>query len=358
MTIIVGARFQRREMKTSDFDYDLPPELIAQTPAEPRDHSRLMVLNREAYSWQHRRFHDIVDYLEAGDLVIANDSRVIPARLFGRKADTGGKVELLLLHRTGDGLWECLVKPGRRLSPGVVIELDGGESRVRAEVVDRTQSGSRLIHFSDESSLDQLGDMPLPPYIHAELADPERYQTIYAKSRGSAAAPTAGLHFTPDLMTRLGDEGIEFGFLTLHIGLATFRPVAVEDPTEHPMHAEYAELSPELASTIDCAKREGRRIVAVGTTAVRSLEEATQRAKSQSAEAAVVPINDWIDTFILPGYNFQLVDAMITNFHLPRSSLLMLVSAFAGTELIREAYAEAIDRRYRFYSFGDAMLIT
>ncbi len=343
-------------MKTSDFDYDLPPELIAQTPVEPRDSSRLLVLNRTDGAIVNRKFYEITDFLKSGDVLVMNNSRVIPARLFGRKADTGTAVEILLLRRAAlSATWEALVKPGKRLPVGAVINLgnlDGGD-RVTAEMKAVLPDGVREVSFSDESLLPALGRIPLPPYIHAPLADSERYQTVYASDPGSVAAPTAGLHFTPRLLAELKQKGIECLETTLHIGLDTFRPVQVEDPAEHHIHREYGIISPEVAVRVSKAKAEGRRVICVGTTSVRILEYAAQRSKKNALD----PFAGWVDLLILPGYRFRLTDTMITNFHLPRSTLLMLVSAFAGAELIKKAYAEAIEEKYRFYSFGDAMLI-
>jgi S-adenosylmethionine:tRNA ribosyltransferase-isomerase len=343
-------------MKTSDFDYDLPPELIAQTPVEPRDSSRLLVLNRADGAIVHRKFYEITDFLKSGDVLVMNNSRVIPARLFGRKADTGMAVEILLLRRAAlSATWEALVKPGKRLPVGSIIELNSadGKIQVSAEIKAVLPEGIREVSFSDESLLPALGRIPLPPYIHAPLADSERYQTVYASDSGSVAAPTAGLHFTPRLLAELKQKGIECLETTLHIGLDTFRPVQVEDPAEHHIHREYGIISPEVAVRVSKAKAEGRRVICVGTTSVRILEYAAQ----QSKKNALDPFAGWVDLLILPGYRFRLTDAMITNFHLPRSTLLMLVSAFAGAELIKKAYAEAAKEKYRFYSFGDAMLI-
>jgi len=339
-----------QHMKTSDFDYHLPPELIAQTPVEPRDHARLLVLHRESGLLEHCRFCDIAELLLPGDVLVMNDSRVIPARLRGRKRDTEAIAEILLLRRVGDGVWEALVKPGKRLPVGTVVEL---AEDVSAEIQDTLPGGVRLVKFTDESLLPGLGEVPLPPYIHAPLKCPERYQTVYSREQGSAAAPTAGLHFTDDLLERLRGKGIKTAFTTLHIGLDTFRPVQVADPSLHHIHREYGCLSPEAARCIAQAKAEGRRVICVGTTSVRLLEHAA----CLNREATLDPFMGWVDLFILPGYKFRLADAMITNFHLPRSSLLMLVSAFAGMERVKLAYDEAVRERYRFYSFGDAMLI-
>jgi len=340
-------------MRTSDFDYDLPPERIAQSPAEPRDRSRLLVLNRADGSMEHRHFSDIIDYLQAGDVLVLNDSRVIPARLFGHKVDGGGKVEFLLLNRAGDSVWESLVRPGRRIRQGTVVEI-GARSRAEAltvEVLSRTENGTVMVRLSDENLIEALGEVPLPPYIHNSIDDPERYQTIYSRIKGSVAAPTAGLHFTPDLLDRITADGIEPVFVTLHVGLGSFRPVKTDDPREHSLHREYFEIGSGAARKLDQARKEGRRIVAVGTTAVRSLEWAAR------SKGNVEPVSGWNDLYILPGFQFRAVDALVTNFHLPRSTLLMLVSAFADREKVLIAYEEAVRQGYRFYSFGDAMLI-
>ncbi len=336
-------------MKTSDFDYHLPPEFIAQTPIEPRDHSRLMVLSRADGSVEHRRFFEIESFLHEGDVLVFNDSRVIPARLIGRKGGSGGKVEILLLRRLNQGLWETLVKPGRRVNVGARIEFtaDG----LWSEVVEWGERGTRLIRFSDEQALERVGLVPLPPYIHLPLADPERYQTVYSRVKGSVAAPTAGLHFTPELLHRLEERGVHLAFVTLHVGLDTFSPVRVEDPRSHPMHKEYCELREEVAQQLNLAKAEGRRIIGVGTTTVRVLEQGALKG------GGIKAFRGWTDILILPGHRFRTVDGLITNFHLPRSTLLMLVSAFASQSFIRRVYEEAIRLGYRFYSFGDAMLV-
>ncbi|CAI8007889.1 S-adenosylmethionine:tRNA ribosyltransferase-isomerase [Geodia barretti] len=333
-------------MRTDDFDYHLPPELIAQTPVEPRDSSRMLVLDRASGSVSHRQFSDILELIPPGAVLVLNRSRVIPARLYGRRKDTGGRVELLLLRREGEGIWQALGKPGRSLRPGVILAMGENES-VEAEVLSIGEEGIRRIRLSAESGIDRLGEMPLPPYIHQRLSDPERYQTVYSRQPGSVAAPTAGLHFTPGLLDAMRDKGVETAFVTLHVGLDTFRPVSEDDPTEHAIHTEYYEMPEETAAALTRARAEGRSIIAVGTTSVRTLEQ-VGRDRAASGQA---------DLFILPGHRFRLVDGMITNFHLPRSSLVMLVSAFAGRERILAAYREAIEERYRFYSFGDAMLI-
>jgi S-adenosylmethionine:tRNA ribosyltransferase-isomerase len=347
-------------VKTSDFDYNLPAELIAQTPLEPRDSSRLMVVNRADGSIEHRIFYDITDYLRPGDVLVFNDSRVMPARLNGRKVTTGGKVEILLLRRSGDGLWQALLKPGKRVNTGTRIEITGSSevsdaqvSAVLAEIVGVMEGGVKLVSFSDESLLFGIGETPLPPYIRVPLADPRRYQTVYADKAGSVAAPTAGLHFTPELLGELEKKGVICRFVTLHIGLDTFRPVREEDPVEHPVYYEYGLLAEEVAGVLSQARREGRRIVCVGTTTARLLEHVAQL----GGESTLEQFQGWVSLFVLPGYRFRLVDALVTNFHLPRSTLLMMVSAFAGTDLIKRAYAGAIEKGYRFYSFGDAMLV-
>ena len=341
-------------MKTSDFDYFLPAELIAQTPVEPRDHSRLMVLNRTDSSIEHRHFYDLTDYLLAGDVLVFNDSRVIPARLVGSKVDSGGRVEILLLCRLDTNTWEALVKPGKRVNIGTRVEIaNEHETKVLAEVTELRQDGIKVISFSDETPLPELGEIPLPPYIHVPLIHPERYQTTYASVAGSVAAPTAGLHFTPELLSNIEQKGVRCLFVTLHVGLDTFRPVKEDDPLEHPIYKEYGVLTQEVASQLSQAKAEGRRVICVGTTTVRIVEQAAQASSSLPVE----PFVDWVSLFILPGYQFRMVDALITNFHLPKSTLLMLVAAFAGRDFINQAYKEAIASNYHFYSFGDAMLI-
>lgn len=340
-------------MRLSDFDFYLPDELIAQTPVEPRDRSRLLVLFRETGATKHGTFRDLADYLNAGDVLVLNDTRVIPARLMGVKAGTGGQVELLLLKRLGIDRWETLVRPGRRVHEGTEIVFGNGELVAVGE--ESTETGGRVMRFrfdgAFEEVLDRLGKMPLPPYITASLDDPERYQTVYSRVRGSAAAPTAGLHFTKEFLEELQTRGIKIAYITLHVGLGTFRPVQTEDIRKHRMHSEYYEISEEAARTVNDARREGRRIVAVGTTCVRTLESVAD------PSGFIEPRAGWTDIFIYPGYRFRAVDAMVTNFHLPKSSLVMLVSAFAGRENVLAAYREAVDERYRFFSFGDAMLI-
>jgi S-adenosylmethionine:tRNA ribosyltransferase-isomerase len=333
-------------VRTSDFDYELPPELIAQTPIEPRDHSRLLVVDRADRSITHRHFYELPELLRKGDVLVFNDSRVLPARLFGHRAGFSGKVEILLLRRVEPSLWEVLVKPSRRIDAGARIELDG----LWGEVVERKEGAVRIVRFSDEEALERAGKVPLPPYIHRPVDDPERYQTVYAKVKGSAAAPTAGLHFTLDLLHRLEEQGVEFALVTLHVGMDTFVPVRVDDPQRHHIHREYCRLSSEVAQQLSQAKAEGRHIIAVGTTSTRVLEQA-------SVDGKIQPFDGWADMFVLPGHRFHAVDAMITNFHLPQTTLIMLVSAFAGRDTVLRAYREAIDEKYRFYSFGDAMLI-
>ncbi len=341
-------------MRTQEFDYYLPPELIAQQPVEPRDAARLMVLDRQTGEITETVFRDIVSFLGPRDLLVLNDTRVRPARLIGRKQDTGGVAEVLLLEPRGNDYWEALVKPGRRLKPGTVIEF-GAQGELAAEIIDYTPSKGRIIKFVYTGDFDRLlhtlGEVPLPPYIHEELADKERYQTVYSRQEGSAAAPTAGLHFTRELLAELGQHGIKMATVTLHVGLGTFRPVETEHVEEHRMHAEFYSVSPEAAALINQAKAEGGRVIAVGTTSTRVLESVA------TTDGEVSPGSGWTDIFIYPGYTFKVVDALITNFHLPRSSLLMLVSAFAGRERILTAYNEAVRRRFRFFSFGDAMFI-
>jgi S-adenosylmethionine:tRNA ribosyltransferase-isomerase len=340
-------------MKTGDFDYALPPELIAQTPIEPRDNSRLLVLDRKDGSLEHRRFFEITEYLCPGDVMVFNNSRVLPARLKGKRAGSGGAAEILLLRRLEENTWEGLVKPAKRLQTGAKIEIPSGADIITAEVVGIGKEGIRIIHFSDEKRLLSAGEMPLPPYIHEPLKDPERYQTVYSKVVGSAAAPTAGLHFTPELLAGIQAAGVRCLFTTLHVGLDTFRPVIGEDLQKHTIYMEYGVLDEKAAAELTAAKKEGRRVICVGTTSVRL----TEQAALASPPGEIKPFRDWAGLFILPGHNFRVVDALVTNFHLPRSTLLMLVTAFAGRDNIMKSYAEAIAQRYRFYSFGDAMLI-
>ena len=338
-------------MKLSDFMYDLPEARIAQTPAEPRDHSRLMVLHRDSGEIEHRHFYDIVDYLNPGDCLVINETKVIPARLYGERP-TGGAVEVLLLKQLGPKRWETLVRPGKKLRPGAQVIFGGG--RLTGRVVENTDVGGRIVEFdcegSFEAALDALGEMPLPPSIHEQLADRDRYQTVYAKQEGSAAAPTAGLHFTPELLERIRAKGVDIVPVLLHVGLGTFRPVKVENIEEHEMHSEYFEVTEEAARRVNAARERGSRVVAVGTTSVRTLESAAEDGRLMAKRGDT-------NIFIKPGYRWQLVDGLITNFHLPGSTLLMLVSALYDRERILAAYRTAVDMEYRFFSFGDAMFI-
>ena len=339
-------------MKTSDFIYDLPEELIAQTPTERRDASRLLVLDKSTGRTQHRHFYDLPEYLRPGDCLVLNDSRVIPARLFGVRP-TGGAVEVVLLRDLGGGRWECLSRPGKKMRPGTEVTFGDGElSGVVEEVAG---DGNRIIRFRYEGIfleiLDRLGQMPLPPYIRTQLDDPERYQTVYAREPGSAAAPTAGLHFTPELLEKIRASGVDVRFVTLHVGLGTFRPVKAENVEEHEMHSEFCTVPEETAAAIAAAKANGGRIVAVGTTSCRTLESFADE------DGRVAPGSRWTNIFIYPGYRFRCIDALVTNFHLPGSTLVMLVSALAGRENILNAYREAVVKEYRFFSFGDAMFI-
>ena len=339
-------------MKTHDFYYDLPKERIAQTPVEPRDHSRLLVMDRFTGEMEHRHFYDIVDYLRPGDLLVINDSRVLPARLYGYKEDTGAHMELLLLEQKENMVWECLAKPGKKAKPGV--KLIFGDGLLTGEVVEVKEDGNRMVKFTCDgnfySVLDQIGQMPLPPYITEKLQDKERYQTVYSKELGSAAAPTAGLHFTPDLMDKIRAMGVDFASVTLHVGLGTFRPVKAQEVTEHKMHSEHCLLPKETAEKILKTKANGGRVIAVGTTSCRTLESVA------TFTGQIQPWEGYTDIFIYPGYEFKVLDGLITNFHLPESTLLMLVSAFAGQEHILHAYEEAVKLEYRFFSFGDACL--
>ena len=339
-------------MKTSDFNYDLPVEYIAQTPVEPRDASRLLVLDRRKDSLEHTYFYQLGEFLKPGDILVLNETRVIPARLYARKIPTGGRVELLLLQQRDETTWEALVG-GKGLLTGKRLQVEGGPAACILKVLDGAR---RLVHFTEklEPSLGEMGHVPLPPYIHAPLLDPERYQTVYARFSGSAAAPTAGLHFTLPLIARLKQRGVRFAYVTLHVGLDTFAPVTVESPKRHRIHTEWCQLSSDAALAINRSHKEGGRIIAVGTTSVRTLESAVQFA---AGEDVVAPFEGYTDLFILPGYSFRAVEAMITNFHLPRSTLIMLVCAFAGRERVLAAYEVAEQMQYRFYSFGDAMLI-
>ncbi|MCH8987580.1 MAG: tRNA preQ1(34) S-adenosylmethionine ribosyltransferase-isomerase QueA [Chloroflexi bacterium] len=413
-------------MRTSDFDYHLPPELIAQSPIEPRDSSRLLVLHRDTGALEHRRFAGILEYLRPGDVMVFNQSRVIPARLYGRRADTGSKVEFLLLRRDAAGTWQALAKPARRLRAGVVVDIEekspqppftkgglnalgnegeqdrsgstsdreeeylspfrkgGTEGGFRVEIVASHQDGLKTVRLSSEEAIERFGHTPLPPYIRNKLDDPERYQTVYSRHPGSVAAPTAGLHFTGDLLQKIRDLGVETVFVTLHVGLDTFRPVDEDDPADHKIHTEHYQIDRQAADALNRARADGRRIIAVGTTSVRVLEQAALDME-QRGETALSPTESEAGLYILPGHRFRLVDAMVTNFHLPRSSLLMLVSAFvengqgrrgpstcpisspdasgstsgrsSGRAVVLAAYREAIDNGYRFYSFGDAMFL-
>ena len=340
-------------MKTSDFYYELPEELIAQTPLEDRSSSRLMVLDKKTGKTEHKHFYDIVDFLDEGDTLILNDTKVLPARLYGEKEDTGGAIEFLLLHKHSLDTWEVILKPGRRAKPGARFVFGNGE--LKAEVLEVVNEGNRLVKFYYdgvfEEVLDRLGEMPIPPYITEKLQDKNRYQTVYAKHPGSAAAPTAGLHFTPELLERIKAKGINIGYVTLHVGLGTFRPVKVDEITEHKMHSEFYILPQETAELVNKTKESGKKVVSVGTTATRVLE---------TAGMAGVPLKEmtgWTDIFIYPGKEFKVIDSLITNFHLPESTLIMLVSALAGRENVLNAYNEAVKERYRFFSFGDAMFI-
>jgi S-adenosylmethionine:tRNA ribosyltransferase-isomerase len=340
-------------MKTSEFYYDLPQELIAQHPLEDRTSSRLLVLDREEERIEHKNFVNIIDHLNPGDAVVLNDSRVLPARLFGNRPGKEEKLEVLLLKRTEKNIWECLVRPGKKMKAGGKIEFGGGI--LKGTVLRIGEDGTRFIEFMFEGIfeeiLDQLGEMPLPPYITEKLEDGERYQTVYSKNPGSAAAPTAGLHFDKKLIEKISDKGVKIVYLTLHVGLGTFRPVKVEDINDHIMHSEYYQISHEAAEAINGVKAAGGKIISVGTTSTRTLETIADENGMVSAGSG------WTDIFIYPGYKFRLVDGLITNFHLPESTLMMLVSAFAGKETIMNAYKEAIENRYRFFSFGDSMFI-
>lgn len=341
-------------MNVDLYDFELPESLIAQTPLENRTASRLLALNKDSGEMEHRTFSEIINYLHPGDTLILNDTRVIPARLFGVKEDTGAKAEVLLLHNLGDNRWETLVKPGKRLKKGAVIRF-GDE--LSATIEEETDMGGRVIRFHYQGIfqeiLDRLGQMPLPPYIKEKLEDKERYQTVYAKHEGSAAAPTAGLHFTTELLEAIKQKGVRIGFLTLHVGLGTFRPMSVDVVEDHVMHAEYYSISQETAELINDTKKNGGRVIAVGTTSCRTLETVGNQFEGKDLAAS----SGWTDIFIYPGYTFKVVDALITNFHLPKSTLVMLVSALAGREKIMEAYNEAVKQQYRFFSFGDSMFI-
>lgn len=340
-------------MKTSDFYYDLPEELIAQDPLEDRSGSRLLVLDKETGAIEHRMFRNIIEYLKPGDCMVINDTKVIPARLIGSKIGTDAKIEVLLLKRKENDVWETLVKPGRKAKPGTKISFGGG--LLTGEVMDVVEEGNRLIHFEYEGIfeeiLDRLGQMPLPPYITHQLQDRDRYNTVYAVHEGSAAAPTAGLHFTPELLEEIQDKGIDIARVTLHVGLGTFRPVKVDDVTEHHMHSEFYLIDEEAAGKINRAKDNGGRVICVGTTSCRTIESAADE------NGRLKACSGWTEIFIYPGYRFKILDCLITNFHLPESTLIMLVSALAGKEHVLAAYEEAVKERYRFFSFGDAMLI-
>ncbi len=347
--------FKREEnsMQTSDFFYNLPKELIAQTPLEPRDSSRLLVLGRNSGEIAHKHFYDIIDYLEEGDTLVANDSRVLPARIYGKKLDTGANVEFLLLKQLSGNRWETLCKPGRKAREGARFSF--GDGLMTAEVVGVKDDGNRIVDFDcDENffaTLDKIGQMPLPPYITEKLQDKERYQTVYSHELGSAAAPTAGLHFTEELMDRIRSKGVNIVYVTLHVGLGTFRPVKVEDVTKHKMHSEHYEIPEETARVINETRKNGKRVIAVGTTSCRTLE-------SVAAEyGEIKACEGYTEIFIYPGFEFKAIDGLITNFHLPESTLIMLVSAFAGYDNIMNAYKTAVEQRYRFFSFGDAMAI-
>ena len=340
-------------MKTEDFNYDLPEELIAQTPLAKRDDSKLMVLNRKTGEIKHEIFHNIINYLNKGDVLVLNDTKVMPARIIGEKKDTGAIIELLLLKSIGNNRWEVLVKPAKRIKVGTTISF--GNGALEATCTKIGEEGIREVDFSYNGIfyeiLDKLGSMPLPPYIKEKLQDKDRYQTVYAKNIGSAAAPTAGLHFTKELLQEISNKGIKICYITLHVGLGTFRPVNVEDVTTHKMHSEFYQMTKEVADELNRAKQENRRIVSVGTTSTRTLETIMTK------EGTFKETSGWTDIFIYPGYKFKAIDAQITNFHLPKSTLIMLVSAFASKEIILNAYKEAVKNKYRFFSFGDAMLI-
>lgn len=340
-------------MKTSDFYYDLPEELIAQTPVEPRDSSRMMVYNRKTKEVLHKHFYDVIDFLNEGDALIVNDSRVLPARIYGTKIPTGANVEFLLLKQVKDKVWETLVKPGKKARTGDSFSF--GDGIMTGTVIDVLEDGNRIVEFKCDSNfyetLDKIGQMPLPPYIHEKLKDKERYQTVYSHELGSAAAPTAGLHFTDELLEKIKAKGIKIGYVTLHVGLGTFRPVKVDDVTTHKMHSEHYEVPEETAKLIEETKKNGKRVIAVGTTSCRTLESVAKE------HGKVVPCEGWTDIFIYPGFEFKVLDGLITNFHLPESTLIMLVSAFAGYDEVMGIYKEAVKEKYRFFSFGDSMFI-
>ena len=340
-------------MKTSDFDFYLPEELIAQHPLEKRDYSRLMVLDKATGEIEHKHFYDVIEYLNSGDTLVLNNTRVMPARLIGEKSESGGKIEFLLLKRIEGDKWECLAKPGKRAKIGT--EFTFGEGKLKCKVIDIVEEGNRIIEFSYEGIfeqvLDELGEMPLPPYITERLDDRERYQTVYSKEQGSAAAPTAGLHFTKELLEKVKEKGVNIAYVTLHVGLGTFRPVKVDDVNEHVMHSEFYHLEEEDAKIINETKKRGNKIISVGTTSTRTLETIGDENGFVKAQSG------WTNIFIYPGYKFKVVDKLITNFHLPESTLIMLVSALAGKEKVMNAYNEAVKERYRFFSFGDSMII-
>ena len=341
-------------MKTSDFYYDLPPELIAQTPLEKRDESRLLCLDKATGEWSHHHFYELPDFLRAGDCLILNNSRVLPARLLGRRLPGGGACEVLLLQDKGDKVWECLVRPGKHLREGARVSFGDGE--LTAEIAEVLPDGNRLVRFDYEGIflevLERLGKMPLPPYIKEELQDQERYQTVYSKVNGSAAAPTAGLHFTPELLERIAAKGVGIGYVTLHVGLGTFRPVKEDEIEQHDMHSEYCTIPQETADLINRTKANGGRVICVGTTSCRTIESWA------GEDGTMTATGGWTNIYIYPGYRFKVMDALVTNFHLPESTLIMLVSALAGREHVLAAYEEAVRERYRFFSFGDAMFIS
>ncbi|BBM19616.1 S-adenosylmethionine:tRNA ribosyltransferase-isomerase [Enterococcus avium] len=341
-------------LTTEDFDFDLPEELIAQTPLEKRDSSRLLVLDRETGHISDKHFDEIIEELNPGDALVMNDTRVLPARLYGEKPETGGHLEVLLLNNTQGDEWETLIKPARRAKVGTQIVF--GDGRLRAEVMEELEHGGRIVEFTYEGifleNLESLGEMPLPPYIKERLEDPERYQTVYAKENGSAAAPTAGLHFTPELLERIAAKGVKLVYLTLHVGLGTFRPVSVDNISEHQMHSEFYRLTEEAAAQLNDVRAADGKIIAVGTTSIRTLETIGTK-----FDGEIKADSGWTDIFITPGYEFKIVQAFSTNFHLPKSTLVMLVSAFAGREETLAAYHHAIEERYRFFSFGDAMFV-
>ena len=348
-----SAVHQTGMMDINDFDYDLPEELIAQDPIEDRSSSRLLLLDKKTGKTQDKIFRDLIDELNPGDCLVINNTKVIPARLMGVKEDTGAHIEVLLLKREQDDVWEVLVKPGKKAKPGTIITF--GDGRLKAEVLEVVEDGNRKIRFSYqgifEEILDELGQMPLPPYITHQLKDKNRYQTVYAKHTGSAAAPTAGLHFTPELLKEIEEKGIDIARVTLHVGLGTFRPVKVDEITDHHMHSEFYQVDEEAAEKINRAKDSGHRVICVGTTSCRTIESAADET------GHLKPTSGWTEIFIYPGYKFKILDGLITNFHLPESTLIMLVSALAGREHVLAAYEEAVQERYRFFSFGDAMLI-